>query len=285
MQLRIPVLFALLIGTQQQAADLASWHEVHGDVSALVECAGYSDVAVRATTAENDSLRLDIVDRKAFIRDRNPLTRGPQGLPFPVPEELSAGGAWVTKQVSDGWLIGFDAGEFGGGLWWLDHSGTRREKLAPDNIFAFADGPAPLVVAVGGRAHLDKSTGTALVLSGGNAWKIAAQLALGGKPRAITSHEGDIFVVIDTAVVRIERAERVSTVADGLPASRLTPVSMAAANHDLYIGFSLILGRVRLVDGSKTWFLPPHCQAPRLVRRESLRPDIWPVGGTRCECR
>src|ERR1041385_2234969 len=38
-------------------------------------------------------------------------------LPFPVPPHRDRSGDRLVLQVDGGWLVGFDDGEFGGGLW------------------------------------------------------------------------------------------------------------------------------------------------------------------------
>ena len=32
--------------------------------------------------------------------------------------------------VADGWLVGFNAGEFGGGLWWFSFDGKRSKRIS-----------------------------------------------------------------------------------------------------------------------------------------------------------
>ena len=57
-------------------------------------------------------------------------------LPFSVePVRTAQGfelqGTQSVVAVVDGYLVGFDAGEFGGGLWWFSADGRRRRKVAP----------------------------------------------------------------------------------------------------------------------------------------------------------
>ena len=56
-------------------------------------------------------------------------------MPFKVPEGLATeglAGEWFSAQVADGWIIGFNAGEFGAGLWWFSPDGKKREKISED---------------------------------------------------------------------------------------------------------------------------------------------------------
>src|SRR5262249_10255619 len=61
-------------------------------------------------------------------------------------------------RTTDGWLIGFDAGEFGGGLWWFNRNGRDAKKLLPQNVHAIYKTPDGIFV-LAGLAHLSQDTG------------------------------------------------------------------------------------------------------------------------------
>jgi hypothetical protein len=54
-------------------------------------------------------------------------------LPFAFRPAGSTGARRVL-QLQNGWLVGFNHGEFGGSLWWVDSSGTRSTQLLDDNV-------------------------------------------------------------------------------------------------------------------------------------------------------
>ena len=61
-------------------------------------------------------------------------------MPFKVPQgtaEDGLAGEWFSVEVSDGWLIGFNAGEFGAGLWWFSPDGKKRYKISNDQVIGF----------------------------------------------------------------------------------------------------------------------------------------------------
>ena len=43
-------------------------------------------------------------------------------------------GSRSLLRTADGWLVGFDAGEFGGGLWWFNNEGDDNRKLLSENM-------------------------------------------------------------------------------------------------------------------------------------------------------
>ena len=73
-------------------------------------------------------------------------------MPFKVPRGSAKdglAGEWFSLQVSDGWIIGFNAGEFGAGLWWFSPDGKRREKISEDRVVGFFATDAGLLALEG----------------------------------------------------------------------------------------------------------------------------------------
>jgi hypothetical protein len=53
-------------------------------------------------------------------------------LPFAYAEGRDRQGSRYVARVTDGWLVGFDAGEFGGGLWWFsERDGHESRRIRP----------------------------------------------------------------------------------------------------------------------------------------------------------
>lgn len=61
-------------------------------------------------------------------------------LPFRVARGRDRDGdRWVVA-VPDGWIVGFDQGEFGGGLWWFNRNGTGSHRIRPGSTRARESG-------------------------------------------------------------------------------------------------------------------------------------------------
>ena len=76
-------------------------------------------------------------------------------MPFKVPQgsaKEGLAGEWFSVKISDGWIIGFNAGEFGAGLWWFSPDGKKREKISEDQVVGFFVTDAGLL-ALEGLAH------------------------------------------------------------------------------------------------------------------------------------
>jgi hypothetical protein len=55
----------------------------------------------------------------------------------------------LVKKVKDGWLVGFNKGEFGGSLWWVSQDQQEKRKLFQDIIVGFLDFPQGTIVLTG----------------------------------------------------------------------------------------------------------------------------------------
>lgn len=61
-----------------------------------------------------------------------PLRRHVDALPFQIAAGPDREGNRYVEAVPDGWIVGFDHGEFGGGLWWFSSNGAESRRIRPD---------------------------------------------------------------------------------------------------------------------------------------------------------
>jgi hypothetical protein len=124
--------------------------------SVTLSCLNYSHMS-RAVSIEGDRLK---------ITDYRP--RDVKQLPLPVhfkvkPEWELRARRHVTK-VEGGWLVGIDAGEWGGGLWITNGDGSLSKQIVMDNI----KGIIPVsegIFIFSGLAHMSGDFGNVLMLS------------------------------------------------------------------------------------------------------------------------
>jgi hypothetical protein len=143
-------------------------------------------------------------------------------LPFkikPVPKqgETDLAGDRQVVKVEGGYLVGFNAGEFGGGAWWFSADGSRRRKLtirkseAPgdyvaENVRAFAT-VGKDVLAFEGLNHLSANDGQVVRLrrSGNGQWRVWAFTDLPACPHAVLQ-DGDSSWLLATTegILRVD---------------------------------------------------------------------------------
>ena len=187
-------------------------------------------------------------------------------LPFdiqPQKAEADLAGHRHVKRVSDGWLVGFDAGEFGGALWWFSADGGSRKKLADDNVVGFADS-ASGVLALVGLAHMGTDYGKVLLVreSQGGERRVEVVADMGAAPAAYAMEsDGSLLVATYEKLIRARTTggvEQLHAPVNGF----IIPNSMTLSDGGvLHIGMRHFVLRLSPADGGyrEEWFVPEDC--------------------------
>jgi hypothetical protein len=127
----------------------------------------------------------------------------PQQLSF-TPKAGKFSRASATAAVDDGWLAGFNEGEFGGALYWFSRDGKRSYPISDDQIvdfFSLADG----IYAIEGLAHLGRSRGSVLRIARskeGAPWQAQSVVALPSAPYAVAvRRDGTAVITLSYSLV------------------------------------------------------------------------------------
>lgn len=203
----------------------------------------------------------------------------------PLPFEIPAGrtvdeglrGRRVVQKVADGYLIGTDAGEWGGALWWFSPDGKTMKKLGEQNVHGLLslDGK---YYALTGLAHLGIDEGAIVDAApdGAGGWVAKPVTDLGSKPNAfITDSDGSVLVLTNKAVIRFSKGLQTRTI-HSLEGSlgTLYPTSLAKDSEGrLYIGMRFAVVRLS-PNGEKymeQWLVPRACRK-------------WQPGRMSCVC-
>ncbi len=151
------------------------------------------------------------------LRDGQPRThfrtdkdRKPAPLPFTIGNGKAAdglAGRRVSARVADGWIVGFDAGEFGGGLWWFSPDGSKRTRLLADARIKGLIPTGSGLLALEGLAHMNTNEGRLLRLEPRQegAWSSEVIANLGHAPEAYaTAEDGSLIVATTDRLLRVE---------------------------------------------------------------------------------
>src|SRR5579863_4805635 len=225
----------------------------------LWECAGYGGSQI--VSLGEGSLRIG-----------KPPDEEPEQVPLPQQLKLSKEmhGSRSLLRTADGWLVGFDAGEFGGGLWWFNNEGDENQKLLSENVHAIyhtRDG----VFALVGLAHLSLNSGQIYQFTETAEEVRVTHLAdLGGSPEASTvDSDGRFVVATPRSVVAVDYAGNLRELYR--PGEDLTyPTSVVVdANGDIFAGMRFFV--LRLVPGNSgdyrpQWLMEKECQSFKIVK-------------------
>ncbi len=168
-------------------------------------------------------------------------------------------GRAITAKAGDQWLVGFNAGEFGGGLWWTNQDGRRVERLARENVQAFVTRGEEVLVFTG-LAHMGYDKGTAYSFrptpGGGELVRIAD---LDSAPAAAWLQDnGSVLIAVSNGVVSLRPDGRVVRLYKQDVMGMLYPNSVVGQEDNaIFVGMRFYVLRLqRLKDGEyeSTWF-------------------------------
>jgi hypothetical protein len=202
---------ATIIATAQTVADAAGVDIPNGWVvapsraenSELWHCAGYGGGWVVAKD-KNDNLK--VTDWNSFLQ------HGRSQVPPTLKLTPEMNGSHSVLKTSDGWLIGADAGEFGGGLWWFSRDGGETRKLLAENVKAIYNTPSGILVLTG-LAHLSLDDGGIYTFSETqDEVKIKWLVRIGRSPEASSlDRDGNVLIATTRSVLRVTSNGKITT--------------------------------------------------------------------------
>lgn len=229
--------------------------------SSVLSCALFSEREWRVSP-DGEGVKM------ARYRDRHVQAALPFDIEKPSKPERGLAGDRHVLRVDDGWLVGFDAGEFGGALWWFSADGGRRVKLSGHNVAGLAESPAGVLTLVG-FAHMGSDRGRLLLVREGPEGKRPVEdLAdLGSAPTAFAAESPDSLIVATyERVVRVSASGAVEQLFapegdQGLPYPNSLTLSKAGVIH---VGMRHFVLRLSPSDAGYRgdWFVPSDCKEP-----------------------
>lgn len=105
-------------------------------------------------------------------------------------------------KFNDGWLVGIDAGEFGGGLWITNKDGSQSKQILMDNVKGIVQTQRGILV-FSGLAHLTLDFGDVVLLSNPHKMHVSFEWAanLGSEPLAFAKQEDSSVLFATTQSV------------------------------------------------------------------------------------
>lgn len=197
-------------------------------------------------------------------------------MPFTVSGKArdGLGGTRHVRAVDNGWLVGFDAAEVGGALWWFDKTGERRVKLFDGNIIGFVELAGEGIVALSGFARGGFSRGQALRVRRAVEWTAKPWINLDSAAEAFVLESRDsLLVLTTTGVVRLTACGDMTRVAL-TDYDALYPTSLAVDPHGvIYVGMRHYITRFVPALGSalrEEWLTREDCQTPKVSHFECV---------------
>jgi hypothetical protein len=262
------------------AACLCPWREplALGDLSALPEetlpkkaarCPGQEECEWHV--AEGAKGLAVYHSRPDYRRDPMPVA------PWPKVEAP----AWTSRatrhvvRVDDGWVVAFNAGEFGAGTWWVSADGKRNQYIGKHHVVALINTRVGVLAATG-IDHMVEGHGDVFLIENakGKGWRERHLADIGASAYTATATAGGeaILVVTRTQLVKVSLDGKVTLLHTGRwdasfdygprGISGFYPGSVTAAlDGSIWIGMRAAIVRLtRVGSGYKEeWLGPKTC--------------------------
>jgi hypothetical protein len=180
-------------------------------------------------------------------------------------------GRTIIVRAGDGWLLGFDAGEFGGGLWWASADGSVTKHLSTKNVHMIIPRGEELLVLTG-LAHLviDEGEVYSFQPALGGASKFNRIADLGSAPQAATYSKGGAMLISTAkSVMELEpdnRLRKLYEEKEHMP--WLYPTSIATDQTGaIFVGMRFYVLRLSPRDSqlyNASWFVPSDCTKTKI---------------------
>lgn len=198
------------------------------------------------------------------VKPYDPNQRMGEKPDFEITPSKETRGKEYTIRVTDGWLIGFNEGEWGGSLWWFSKTGKERYKISDDLINGYIQRDGTLF-AMEGLAHLGISKGKVIKVIKNNKtgkYESITYSTLPEAPNAITLDKDRSMIIVTTSsLIRISLDGKIEKLVEGVFWNGLYPNSVVIDLHrNAYIGMRQGVARLSLSESKPKieWLVPSN---------------------------
>jgi hypothetical protein len=159
--------------------------------------------------------------------------------------------AHAAQLVDDGWLIGFNQGEFGAALYWFSKDGAKSYKISDHQLEEFFE-IGGQVYAIEGLIHRSYNRGSFIRIHRSTAngrWVVSTVLEFPSAPYAgVLGKNGTLYVVLSDGIFVVESAHKLVMVMPEEVWGGLYPNSaiLSPDGSNLYIGMRQFVGKYDL---------------------------------------
>jgi hypothetical protein len=182
-------------------------------------------------------------------------------LPFAIKPTKEEQRMFVGKRsilkVVDGYLVGFNRGEWGGSLYWFSDDGAKRYKISNDQIVQFKKRDNK-IYAIEGLAHMSLSEGSIIEIKKENEkWTSFVYQKLPTAPDAIELDSKNNFIIVtSSSLLSVDINKNTDIlIATGMW-DYLSPGSLVIKNDIVFIGMRKGVFKYNLVTKKEEWLLP-----------------------------
>jgi hypothetical protein len=179
-------------------------------------------------------------------------------------------GRRLLQPTSSGWLAGFDAGEFGGGLWWFSRDGSKTTELLSENVHAIYQIKKDILILTG-LSHMGLNYGHVYKFDDTSSKATVTSVTdLGGSPEASTVDIGDnIVVATPDRVLRVDKDGKTNEMYKS--GEHLTYPTSATVDRNGVVYVAMRFFVLRLIPQEASgynaeWLMPEQCRVFKLEK-------------------
>lgn len=193
-----------------------------------------------------------------------------------LPKTAKFQGGSAFAKVDDGWLVGFNQGEFGAALYWFSQDGKRSYKISDHQVVDFASLPDG-IYAIEGLAHLSMSAGSVIRIARATAsshWMATTITKLPFAPYALSlRQDGTMLITLSNSLVSIGPDQTIHTLFSNALWGGLYPNSSIISPDEtkLYIGMRQFVGEFDLTTNKFRFLIPSAKFLNKLPKEVEVR--------------
>jgi hypothetical protein len=187
----------------------------------------------------------------------------------------------ATLKIADGWLVGFNDGEWGGALYWFSPDGTAKYKISKYQIIDFVQNSSGIYAIVnwGFMCFTNLSDGLIISISQSSnqvPWEVAIVCRLPQAPGAIVQHaDGNWLVALSDSFVSVTPDGKIRTIVKAGRWDALWPNSVVLSDDakTAYIGMRQFVAKITLKNGRVSFLVPDRSYLNQLPKdmEDSIR--------------
>lgn len=168
----------------------------------------------------------------------------------------------VVKKVSNGYIVGFDRGEFGGGLYFTSKDGSDRYVIeSPSRVKGIFELNSKFY-AIEGLSHLGSSSGKILEIYKDTRWKTKTIIHLEEAPYLASKRGNNVYIITDQHLLRLSENIKIDKLLKApFYWGILHPSSMIFEYNNIYIAMRKGVLKIENFETNPSykWYLPSNC--------------------------
>jgi len=196
---------------------------------------------------------VSIKEGKVYAEDYK-LSKKESLLPFVVKKggDIRLRGTESVLKVDDGYLVGFNGGEWGGDLYWFSADGSAHYKISGNNIIQFIKNGDSIYV-IEGLAHLSLSEGSIMQIKKiNNKWLAFTYAILPTAPEvAVLDGKGNFIIATDRSLLQVDNKASIKTLVEKGIWYYANPTSMVVTDDAIFIGMQGGVFKYNLITARK----------------------------------